>query len=59
MLFEIIMHFKASCTWETTIWNQYLLEELFIGYLNDIRGELWNQTPYLQKVYKEKQAYSY
>lgn len=32
---------------------------VFIGYLNDMHMFLWNQTPYTQEVYKEKQIYMY
>ena len=32
---------------------------LFIGYLNDMYGSLWNQTPNIWDLYREKQIYTY
>lgn len=32
---------------------------LFIQYPNDVYGFLWNGTPYIIEVYKEKQVYIY
>ena len=49
------------------LWNTYTISlstqggvgPLFIANLNDVCGSPWNQTPFIQEIYRKKQMYMY